>query len=133
MTEQVVDIRSAVQKEINEQVQKEINEQMKAFMAGQAVIEWAGFTSDKWETADDVKQYLNRLICRPEETFFEVGDIIEDDDGVRAVVIDVDIDSAFWYIDENGCCGVEDNEDRTWRRVSHTNMVGTLINVLKEG
>lgn len=121
--------------DIREAVQKEISEQMKAFMVGQAVIEWAGFSSDKWQTADDVKQYLNRLICRPEETFFEVGDVIEDDDGVRAVVIDIDVDldSTFAVLDENGCCSLEDNVDRTWRKVGHTKAVGTLLNVLREG
>ena len=171
MTEQIVDIRSAVQKIIDEQL-KDVEISPKAYndayMKGIEKAQWAvrkmvDYGKQRGEDLDlycevfdrypgevlreidmtDIIIKLEQLEEKVEEKrkrdefafkgTVKAGDIIEDDDGVRAIVLDVDIDSAFWIIDENGCCGVEDNEGRTWRRVGHTNMVGTLLNVLKEG
>ena len=127
MTEQVVDIRS--------EVQKEISNQLKIFMVGQAVIEWDSKSADEWKTKEDVKQYLNRLISRPKETFFEVGDVIRSliEDDTAIVLEAVPNDNTIWFIDEHGSCGYDEFATENWKKIGHTTTVGTLLNVLKEG
>ena len=127
MTEQIVDIRSAVQ--------KEISNQLKIFMIGQAVIEWDSKRADEWKTKEDVKQFLNSLICRPKETFFEVGDVIRSllEDDTAIVLEAVPNDNTIWFIDEHGSCDCDEFATENWKTIGHTTTVETLLNMLKEG
>lgn len=127
MTEQIVDIRS--------EVQKEISNQLKIFMVGKAVIEWAPKSADEWKTKDDVKTFLNSLICRPKETFFEVGDVIRSllEDDTAIVLEAIPNDNTIWFIDEHGSCDCDEFATENWKKIGHTKAVGTLLNVLKEG
>ena len=64
---------------------------------------------------------------------FVVGDIILDTfDGYKAVVLAVDR-NYIWTLDDHGLCETWSSTTDYWKKVGHTKMVGTLLNVLKEG